>query len=78
MTLPVTSCGSERSFYKLPIIINRVRGMTELSFESVCRKSYYRRVVIRRGGQKSMIATKCREKSIVEVCQLLKMLFRIL
>ena len=62
MTLPVTSCESERNFYKLPIIINHVRGMTELSFESVCRKSYYKRVVIRRGDQKSIASKKCKEK----------------
>jgi hypothetical protein len=69
MTLPITSCESERNFYKLPIIINHVRGMTELSFESVCRKSYYKRAVIRRDDQKSMASKKRRQESIIEVCQ---------
>jgi len=61
MTLPITSCEIERSFYKLPIIINCVRVLAELSFESVCR-IYYRRIVIRRGDQKNMAAIKCRGK----------------
>jgi hypothetical protein len=34
MALQITSCESER-FYTLPIIINRVGGMTEFSSESV-------------------------------------------
>ena len=57
VTLPITCCEIERSFYKLPVVISCLRVMAELSFESVCRM-YYKRIVIRRGDQKNMAAIK--------------------
>jgi hypothetical protein len=67
MILLITSCESEISCYKPSIMIKHVREKTELSFESVCRKSYYKIAVIRRDDQNSMQSKKSR-KSVLWGC----------
>jgi hypothetical protein len=72
MTLPITSCQSERNsseilMTKKQISINHTRGKIELSFYSLYGKLYNKIVVILRGEQRVCIQNY-RQISTVEVC----------
>jgi hypothetical protein len=76
MALPISSCETERNFFKLYIIIkkkkqisiNHARGKTELSFCSFYGNRYeYYKIVVMWIGDQRICNQKMYEKSNIEV-----------